>query len=177
MNPILLARVPIACQSFKVQGYTLVELIVVILVLSVLSFTAWSKMTDTDSKARIAALASFRANVSATANMAKSMCLTDGGCNPNTANGMSTVEISGQTIYVHFGYPVGWRDGANAGQGSLHGLLDTAKFKIQPAMSDSMRAVYYLESARNASDCRLTYQLSNTNQTPVMTISTENRGC
>lgn len=159
------------------QGYTLIELIVVILVLSILSYTAWSKMTETDARARATSLMAFKANVSATANMARSMCLTDHSCDTSLANGGSSVDISGQIIHMHFSYPVGWRNASSNGEGSLHQLLDTGRFRIQPELSNLTHAVYFLETARRPSQCRLIYQLSDTNFTPVMTISTDNSGC
>lgn len=158
------------------QGYTLVELMGVLLVLSTMTYMIWLKVSVSDTETNIAALNTFQKEVSEIANMTKSMCVTDATCEPTNPFGNSMVEISGQPIYTHFGYPIGWHPSQQA-DGTLVQLLDATHFEIQASLSNVSRAVFYLKQAHDPSRCHLNYQLSPTNQAQVMTITTERSGC
>ncbi|MBF5038883.1 type II secretion system protein [Methylophilus sp. VKM B-3414] len=156
-------------------GFTLVEMIVVMLILSALAVTAYARISQVDSQARQASLSAFKANVQATAIMAKGVCMSDPQCDSQQVAPSTTIE--GNVIYFSQSYPVGWL-GNSDGAGTLNQLLDTGKFAIQPSLSDREHATYYLQGARNSAHCKLEYILtSGANSTQPLTIQTDSSGC
>ncbi len=155
-------------------GFTLIELIVVLLILSALAVTAYARMTHIDALARQAALQSFKASVLATATMARGVCMADAQCSDQLPAPSATIE--GHTIYFNHGYPVGWLGNAD-GAGTLQQLLDPGKLTIQAALSDSNRAVYYFDGAKDSSHCKLEYVIAATGPNAGLTVTTDHSGC
>jgi MSHA pilin protein MshA len=160
------------------SGFTLIEMVVVMLVLSILAATAVARISDTGTQARLASLNSFKGTLFSVANMAKGVCVTDAQCDLNAANGNTSTMIDGHRIYFHHGYPVGWLGGSDAdGTGSLQQLIDSGKFRIDAGQSSTTQAVYLMEGAPDSNQCKLIYSLSPSNNTPVLSIQTITSGC
>lgn len=160
------------------SGFTLIEMVVVMLVLSILAATAVARISDTGTQARLTSLNSFKGILFSVANMAKGMCLTDTQCDLDAANGSTSTTIDGHRIYFHYGYPVGWLGGSNAdGAGTLQQLIDSGKFRIDAGQSSTTQAVYLVENAPDSNQCKLIYSLSPSNNTPVLSIQTITSGC
>ena len=149
------------------SGFTLVELVIVIMLLSVLAVTAYARMSKTDSQARLAALQSFKATITSVATMAKGVCLSEPQCNAYP----SAATISGNTIFFSNRYPVGWLPNSD-GSGSLHQLIDPVGFRIQANLSDTNHAVYFSETGRDTSHCKLEYDVS-----VELSITIDSSGC
>lgn len=139
------------------SGFTLIEMIVVMLILSALAVTAYARISQIDTQARLAALQAFKANVLAVATMAKGVCMSDPQCDGNQ-NAPSAV-IEGNTIYFSHDYPVGWLGNAD-GAGTLSKLVDAGKFSVQAALSDTNHATYTLQGARDSNHCKLEYTIT-----------------
>jgi len=85
--------------SSRARGFTLIELVVVIVILGVLAATAAPKFIDLTSDAKIATLNSIKGTMKSTINLVKSKALVKG------LSPVSTNPGSGQSAYVvEFGF-------------------------------------------------------------------------
>jgi len=161
--------------GFVQTGFTLIEMVVVMLILSALAVTAYARISQIDAQARLAALQSLKANVLAVATMAKGVCMSDPQCDGNQ-NAPSAV-IEGNTIYFSYGYPVGWLGNAD-GAGTLSQLVDAGQFSLQAALSDTNRATYTLQGARDSNHCKLEYAISTGSANSAgLNVTIDSTGC
>ena len=156
-------------------GFTLIELVIVMVLLSALAVTAYARMSKTDSQARLASLQSFKATVLSVANMAKGMCISDPQCDIDQSNVTSSTTIEGNTILFTGRYPVGL---ASNGAGGLNQLMMPGRFTIQPALSDTNHATYYLTGAHDENHCKLEYTImSAASTTSILSVTIDSSGC
>lgn len=164
--------------SYLQTGFTLVEMVIVILIMSALAVTAYARISQIDTQARLAALQSFKASVLSVVTMAKGVCLSDAQCQSTQSQGTPSTTIDGNTIYFTYGYPVGWLTDHEDGSGSLHQLLDPGKFFIQPSLSGLNRATYFLSGARDMAHCKLEYSIAGgAPSVPGITVNIDSSGC
>ncbi|HSI45261.1 MAG TPA: prepilin-type N-terminal cleavage/methylation domain-containing protein [Methylophilus sp.] len=156
-------------------GFTLIELVIVMVLLSALAVTAYARMSKTDSQARLASLQSFKATVLSVANMAKGMCISDPQCDIDQSNVTSSTTIEGNTILFTGRYPVGL---ASNGAGGLNQLMMPGRFTIQPALSDTNHATYYLTGAHDENHCKLEYTITSAaSTTSILSVTIDSSGC
>lgn len=99
--------------SINSAGFTLVELIVVIVILATLAVTAAPRFFDFSSAARVATVRAMAGAINAALPMANAQCVLDKACNPNEAvNNTASTRVclkkscaSGEFVSMHFGYP------------------------------------------------------------------------
>ncbi|GIC77736.1 Tfp pilus assembly protein FimT/FimU [Moritella sp. F3] len=91
----------------KQQGFTLIELVIVIIVLGILAATAIPKFTNLSSDARIASLKGMEGAMRSGTNLIHSKAVVN-----NQDVNEATLSIDGINILLHSGYPVGnWMNG------------------------------------------------------------------
>ena len=85
------------------QGFTLIELIVVIVILGILAAVAMPKFSDLSSQARIAKMNGLAASLKSAGALAHAQWLANGS--PTTPAGTVSVTMEGSTVPINFGYP------------------------------------------------------------------------
>ncbi|MCE2572126.1 prepilin-type N-terminal cleavage/methylation domain-containing protein [Motilimonas eburnea] len=86
----------------KQSGFTLIELVIVIIVLGILAATAAPKFIDLQSDARISSLQGVKAALEGAATLTYSKAAIAG--KEKAASG-ETVDINGETVNLVYGYP------------------------------------------------------------------------
>jgi MSHA pilin protein MshA len=111
-------------QLNKQQGFTLIELVVVIVILGILAVTAAPRFIDVQDDARTATLNAVRASIQSAATLVHSKSLISG--NETSAN--DTVRVNTVPVAIRFGFP---RDNSAAALANWRDdLLDIPDFTI-----------------------------------------------
>lgn len=150
----------------RTAGFTLVELIVVIVILSVLAATALPRFIDLGKDARIATLEQLAATLRSTSTMVYGKCLMQ-GC---LFSGTEYVTINGVTRTVWAGYPI-----ESSRSNVWWAINDLVNFSGLTYTHALPRAFFSVPSAPDPTNCRVTYEYQATSSPPVITITTS--GC
>ncbi|MCP4321446.1 MAG: prepilin-type N-terminal cleavage/methylation domain-containing protein [Alteromonadales bacterium] len=157
----------------KQQGFTLIELVVVIVILGVLAVTAAPKFIDLQDDAKTSTLNAIKASMQSAASLVNSKSLIKGNQTSATAN----VDVNGVTVGIAFGYPIS-KDITNITAATTWGaLLDAPDFDILIDATNSTvivapKDLYGTAAAANtaANVCTVTYTqaTSTTDETYVV---------
>lgn len=141
------------------QGFTLIELVIVITIIAILAAIALPRYIALQSDARAAKLQAAAGSVKSAAALAKALCLTQtgtgsttflmaGGCNV-AAGATVGIKMDGQDVLTGFAYPT-----AAAGGIQLAAQLSTTDYSV--AFAGDVMTVQSLGATTPAS-CQFTY--------------------
>jgi MSHA pilin protein MshA len=154
-------------QVNKQKGFTLIELVVVIVILGILAVTAAPKFIDLTSDAKGSVVQAVKASINSAADMAHAKALIEGKV--KIAGTTQTVNIAGEDILLNFGWPT------NA---SMDLLLDLEVDGDIVATEPTAGATFTHKDAATAADCRALYNSADVaNAETRPTINSVVTGC
>jgi MSHA pilin protein MshA len=136
------------------RGFTMIELVVVIVILGILAAFALPRFMGLENQARVAALNGMTGSVRSAANMAHGVWLANGNTTPITVDGIA--------VNIVFGYPDA------AGISSL--IQDSTGFTVAVA---APKTTFTPNNARTPATCNVVYtQAPNANAPFTLAVQT-----
>lgn len=159
------------CKKFiDNAGFTLVELITVIVMLAVLAATALPKFINVGKEARIASVNQLAGSLRSTANLVYAKCMATPACDLNDAN--IYLAIDGVDYWLNFGWP---DSGDILGWGQIDAHINYTGFDASLPAFDTTR--FTISNASDPSACYVDYHdafFSGNRQVAINTVTT---GC
>ncbi|NWO04398.1 MAG: prepilin-type N-terminal cleavage/methylation domain-containing protein [Alteromonadaceae bacterium] len=157
-------------------GFTLIELVMVIVILGILAAFALPRFADLGGDARGATIEGAAGSIKSAAAIVHSKALAE---NKNDASGQS-VELEGETIDLVYGYPAATELTEDAGTG---GILEAAQISVDVGTTEgdftqssgTNTVTIQAKGAATAADCQIEYTAATDTAKPQIDVKTD--GC
>jgi MSHA pilin protein MshA len=147
--------------STSQRGFTLIELVVVIVILGILAAFAVPRFMGLETQARISTVRALEGSLRSGAAMAHGVWLASGS--------PATITIDGNVITMTNGYP-------NAATSQF--IVDSSTIGATPGKFTFAAGRFTLNGAVNNTNCRVTYTTAAANASPgIVALAATNNGC
>jgi MSHA pilin protein MshA len=133
----------------RAAGFTMVELICVIVILGVLSASALPRFVDMRTEAAASAIQGMAGQLQSASNLFFMKCMVTSGCFQNGAFMLST---DGSTYRMYRGY---LDAGGAVGTGEVDGALTLSGFSAH--VTEVYKTQFRLDRAKDPSNCKVEY--------------------
>ncbi|MDO6679650.1 MULTISPECIES: type II secretion system protein [unclassified Shewanella] len=138
-----------------VQGFTLIELVVVIIVLAILAVIAAPKFTSLKADAYVGQMRGVSGAIGSAKELVHSACIISQDCDSTAApSGTNTIVVQGERITLAYGYP----RHTEAGIARAINIVDGDDFKITTFTSAGRSGLRIRPAADySVNDCEIRY--------------------
>jgi MSHA pilin protein MshA len=162
-------------RAAKAPGFTLVELMAVLLIVGVLAAQATARYIELGRDARRASLQALTGALWSAATGIHMACPLVSNCDPTlpygaVGDGYGILSFHGTAVYMNYGYPGA---GDNVGGNNIDSLLTHAGFSV--SIPDIYTSKFSMDGAPDPANCAVSYREAASVSGP--TITTETSGC
>ena len=151
------------------DGFTLIELVVLIVLLGILAAFAVPRYMNVSTQARIATLTALAGTLHSTAHQVRALCLVTSGCDLTSSSWQGT--LAGKNYWLNYGWP---DSGDELGTRQIDALIDYAGFRAYLVGPPNTRFVR--DDAPTPNNCSVTYNDAYYNP-PNYSLTIVTNGC